>query len=472
MIQAGSPDGGAGHRDLHAYLDNHQNRRQGNKILHGYPPPLLWRERDIPVDRVMALRAATAVEAPKRLNVYVGLPYCLATEPDRCGFCIFPSEVYRSQSQLDDFLGSLRREGEMYRPYVEGAPLGSIYLGGGTANLLRASAYSGVLDLVRDVLGGVESDTEITLEGVPQLFTRDKLQAMREAGINRISIGAQQLGTEMIEISGRRQTAEQVLASIEWCHELGLPCSVDLIFGWPRQNVAHLVSDLETLAATGIGHLTLYELNLAGRTDFALRRAHELPSRAENLEMYRVARDMLVAAGFRQVTAYDWERRDAALPGAYRFEQSWHRPLAVDPEGAFHGFDMWGWGFAGVSSFQGVPGRPGWTYMNWTRVAEYAAILAAGRFPIERGYRYSESDLRLNTLFQMLQAMAVDLEEYRTLFGVDLVTEHEDLWQTLVERGWVEISDRHLRLVGDGAFHTPLIQGVLAREQRHHRGPA
>lgn len=454
------PSRSGGPQTAAAYIEQQRDRRQGNKVLHGYPPPLLWRELEVPVDEVVALGGGAA---DKRLNLYVATPYCLPTEPDRCGFCLFPSEIYRHRDQLDSYLGYLELEGELYREHLGDAALAAVYFGGGTANLYLADQYERLLDCVRGVFGPIPAGVEVTLEGIPQLFTYDKLRAMRDAGVNRVSIGVQQLADDLIALSGRRQTAAQVFRAIEECHRLGLPCSVDLIFGWPRQSVERMLADLEAVTTAGVGHLTHYELNLAGRTPFAEELRHELPSREENLRMYRVGRDFLLQAGYRQRTAYDWERVDAALPTGYRFESGWHEPLRQDAASRLTGLDMWGWGFAGVSSFLGTPQTPGWTYLNHRQVGDYFRDLDARRFPIERGFRFSAGALRLNVLFQMLHGIHVDRAAYRRLFDRDPFEEHAPVWRALAERGWLEVGEQRLSLIGDGVFHTPLIQSMLAK---------
>ena len=118
----------------------------------------------------------------------------------------------------------------MFRPHLVSAELANIYFGGGTSNLYNADQYAALMDLVRGVFE-IPSHIEVTLEGIPQTFTHEKLAAMKACGINRISMGVQQLDDNLIKLSGRKQKATQVFRTIESCQSLGLPASVDLIFG-------------------------------------------------------------------------------------------------------------------------------------------------------------------------------------------------------------------------------------------------
>ena len=468
-MSATTSQGIAGDQDrrlsARTYIETHRRRRHSNRVLHGHPAPLFWRERNISVPAIMAKRMTGLAGMPKRLNLYVATPYCLPTTPDRCGFCLFPSEVYQGRHQLDTYLRYLEREGEMYRRFLEGTALRSVYFGGGTSNLYRADQYSRLLELVHSLFPNVDGGTEVTLEGVPQLFTLEKLEAMRAGGVNRISIGVQQLADELIAMSGRKQKAAQVFQTIEWCHDLGLPVSVDLIFGWPRQTVDGMLRDLEAVVAAGVDHLTHYELNVGGRTDFSRNRSHELPSVEATLEMYRTARDFLGRKGYQQATTYDWERSDTQSPQLV-YEEEWRHRFSASPDGALMGSQTWGWGFAGISHFLGDRGNRGWTYMNHARVEGYFRSLDAGEFPVERAFHYThEADFRLTVLFQMLLSMVVDRALYAAVTGVDVVSELPDIWAALAEQGWVNITRARLELVGDGVFYTPLIQSLLARER-------
>jgi oxygen-independent coproporphyrinogen-3 oxidase len=442
---------------IEALLSKQVQHRQVNRVLHGHPGISLWDQRDVDVDAVLSTqRPPDRENAP--LKVYVATPYCLPTEPDRCGFCLFPSEEYRGGKQLDQYLGYLRREGEMYRRRFEAESPESIYFGGGTSNLYQSAQLVELMNIVRSVFPALQHDAEITLEGIPQTFTREKLETMKSVGINRISVGVQQFEDRLIKFSGRKQKKEHVIRVLEWCRELGLRTSIDLIFGWPTQTLDDMHRDLQLAVSLGVSHITHYELNVGGRTDFAINHAATLPSMQATLEMFRASREYLANAGYRQATTYDWERPDGTL----HFEESSRRALAVGGDGAF-GSDLFGWGFAAISSFAGTLETPGWTYMAPARVGEYFSAIDAGRFPVARGYHYAPDDLELNALYQALLGMAIDRRRYAAMFGGDVYEKYQPLWDVLVENGWLDLSAESLRLTGDGVFFTPTIQDLLSR---------
>ena len=448
---------------VHAFVEKHRRRRQSNKVLHGHPSPTHWLDLDIAMDEVLRTRAHANQEIPKQVNLYVGTPYCLPTEPDRCGFCLFPSEIYTGRRQLDEYLEYLEREGDMFRDHFAGARLASIYFGGGTANLYKADQYARLMDIVRGVFD-IPPQIEVTLEGIPQTFSHDKLLAMKQSGMTRISMGVQVLDDELIKASGRKQHADQVFQTLEWCEALGLPASVDLIFGWPKQTIERMVHDLEAIAATGVNHITHYELNVAGRTDFSRNRRDELPSTEENLEMYRIGKAVLEACGYTQATAYDFERRDADLTSSYLYEELFRRPFQSDENGPI-GFDAWGWGYAGISFFFGSPHSPGWAFMNQVRIDDYFRCIREHRFPVMRGFHYAHADLRLHLLFQELQGLAVDRAAYRRFFGLDVVEEHAAVWDAFEDLGWVAVSADRVSVRGDGVFYLPLLQNALGHDR-------
>lgn len=437
------------------YIETHIDRRQVNKIQHGFPSPRFWTERAVPVDEVLEDRRALCEQGHGSvINLYVGVPYCIRTAPGKCGYCLFPVEEFKGNSLLEAYFEYLQREAAMYREALEGQTLGAVYFGGGTSNLYKEPMYPKLMELVRELFPEISPQVDITLEGIPQLFSRGKIESIKASGMNRISMGVQQVNERLNSLSGRKQTTQHVTQAIEWAREFGLGCNVDLIFGWPQQTVATMVKDLETVVSWDVHDITHYELNVGGPTDFALNRYHELPSTLSNLEMYRAARDLLASHGYEQLTAYNFRKPGDPFGRAYE-------------EGVTHRFDSMdtvGLGYAAITFFGDVAldERRSWSYIGWRNLAEYKNALDAGAFPVECGFRHERADFELSMIFRNMLSLRLDRHTYREAFGGDVYEQFSPVWDALMEWDLVEVTEDELRLVGDGPFYTPMIQALLA----------
>lgn len=443
------------------FFETKLRQRQVNKVLHSFPSPRFWKG-----GTGTPLHARPPGLGAPSCELYVALPFCLTTEPAHCGYCLFPTEAYSGQDQLDVYLEYLAREGELYRERWTELQPRSIFIGGGTPNLLKAHQYPRLLGLIHDLLPALPAATPVTLEGIPQLFSREKLKVMAAHGVTRISMGAQQLDHQLSLLSGRKQQPKHVFQAVEWAAELGLGCNVDLIFGWPQQTLAHLERDLRDLMASGVEHITHYELNVGGATDFALNRREELPGPELVREMYHLARELLTAGGYEQLTPYDFQRKQSQEPG-FIYEEC---------RRTFGAHDVWGWGYAAISDFPDhhspnhrspddssdqTGQNGGSTFMNARTLSAYYAALDAGRLPTEVGYTRTPADLRLSLLFRNLQSLSVDRASYRANFGQDVLEEFPGIWQAAAELGFVTLHDDAIRLTSEGAYRVPLIQTAL-----------
>lgn len=438
------------------YIEDHVDKRQVNKIQHSFPSPRFWTETDVPVrDVIQDRRTIKSMGRGSVINLYVGVPYCIRTEPAKCGYCLFPVEEFVGNDALEDyFFNYLKKEAAMYREGLEGQTLGAVYFGGGTSNLYKAAMYPELMRLVRDLFPDISPQVDLTLEGLPQLFTREKIATIKECGMNRISVGVQQINERLNALSGRKQTTKHVRQTLEWAQEFGLACNFDLIFGWPQQTVSTMIEDLETVISWGVHDITHYELNVGGPTDFALNRFHELPSTLGNLEMYRASRDLLKSHGYEQITAYNW--RKPGDPAGRRYEEGVTRWVGT--------MDTVGLGYAAITFFGDVALGDGrnWSYINWRKLSEYKRAIDEGRFPVECGFRHDLEDFELSMVFRNLFGLELDRAAYREAFGGDVYDHFAGVWDALAEWDFVSITPDKIRLVGDGIFYTPLIQALLA----------
>ena len=440
------------------YIEKHLDKRQVNKIQHAFPSPRFWSETEVPVQSMLADRQKLhAMQRGAPVNLYLGVPYCIQTNPGKCGYCLFPVEHFTGNIDLETYFGYLKREAAMYKEALQDIPLGAVFFGGGTSNLYKEPKYFELMDLVRDLFPNIPEYVDITLEGIPQLFTREKIKAIKEAGMNRISMGVQQVNETLNSLSGRKQKTQHVIQTLEWAREFGLPANIDLIFGWPQQTIATMVKDLETAVGWGVYDITHYELNVGGPTDFALNRYHELPSTLSNLEMYRTSRDLLQSHGYEQVTAYNW--RKPGDPHSRPYEEGVTHRLDT--------MDTLGLGYAALTFFYDTALEDGrsWSFINSRNLVEYKAKVDAGHFPVERGFRHAREDFMISLIWRNLFGLELDRANFREAFGVDVYDLFEGVWQALEEVGFVEVTPEKIRLVGDGPFYTPLIQTLLAEKR-------
>src|SRR4051812_34673370 len=87
--------------EAQAFLDARVEGRQVNRILHGFPSPRFWQPGAISVPNAMRSRQDFHRNAQPPMDLYVGVPFCIRTDPDRCGYCLFPVEVFNGAGEMD-----------------------------------------------------------------------------------------------------------------------------------------------------------------------------------------------------------------------------------------------------------------------------------------------------------------------------------------------------------------------------------
>ena len=238
------------------------------------------------------------------LGIYFHVPFCAT----RCDFCAFYEQVPR-RSQIERYLAAMERA---WRDIpLDRAPT-TAFWGGGTPGLLTAKDLYRLGNLLLDRLE--QPLEEWTVEMAPATVKADKVAALRELGVNRISLGVQSFQPRLLEALGRRQSAGQVERAIDRLRTAGIGnLNLDLIIAIPGQQQADLLSDLHRAIALEPEHLSTYMLTF--EEDTALyHRLHQggLEAWAEEEEAaaYTVTCEVLAAAGYHQ-----YEIANHARPG-------------------------------------------------------------------------------------------------------------------------------------------------------------
>jgi oxygen-independent coproporphyrinogen-3 oxidase len=276
-------------------------------------------------------------------HLYVHVPFCA----HRCGYCDFVTVTGREDlhaAYVDALLAELELHG---RPAPE-----TVYVGGGTPSLLAD-------DQLARLLGTLSGAAEVTVECNPETVTPHKARMLREAGVTRISLGAQSFRPHLLETLERRADPDTVARAVGSLRAEGHEnLNLDLIFGVPGQSRDDLQAEIDAVLAHAPEHISWYELEAKPGTRFAVHHGAELARQAEALEEhYETVVAALRGAGYRW-----YETANFCRPG----RESRHNL------GYWLGHDYLGVGVGAVSTLGLVRRR------NRPRLRPYLAALAAG----------------------------------------------------------------------------------------------
>ena len=282
-------------------------------------------------------------------HLYVHLPFCAA----RCGYCDFVTLVGRGEDHgcyVDAVLRELELEGGRLADEVE-----TVFVGGGTPTFTRPAE-------LRRLLEALPAAEEVTVEANPETMTRELAALLREAGVTRVSLGAQSFEPRLLAILDRRAGPDDVRRAFYHLRDANFDnVSLDLIYGIPGQEPSDLERDLGEALALGPEHLSCYELEAKPGTRFTHAHGEELARQAESMEGYfELVVDTLTAAGYRwyETANFCREGRRARHNLAY-----------------WLGRDYLGLGIGAVSTVDGLRWR------NLPALPRYLAALANGQPP-------------------------------------------------------------------------------------------
>jgi oxygen-independent coproporphyrinogen-3 oxidase len=369
------------------------------------------------------------------LGVYVHFPFCSV----RCPYCDFAVDT-RAGIPHDIYADAVIAELGARRAWFEGAgPLVSIYFGGGTPGLWRPDALARVIAAVGAAFGAPEARArqalEITVEANPGELHQPHLAALRAAGVNRLSLGAQSFDDGLLRVLGRNHGAAATPAAVAAARAAGFSeLSLDLIFGVPGQTRDGWRRALDETIALAPEHVSAYALTIERGTAFgSLDRAGKLarPDDEAVARMFEDARAALGAAGLEpyEVSSY-------ARPG----HRARHNSLY------WSGAPYLGLG-ASTASFRPLADGSGWRFSNPRATDTY---LRAGDVVPRHVERRTRDDLENEAVWLGLRtADGVDRAAHARRYGRDPL-EGRAAAKACVEAGWLAVDDTRISLTALG----------------------
>lgn len=232
----------------------------------------------------------------KDLGIYVHIPFCL----QKCGYCDFVS-FCSTDEQREEYISALITEIEKLSPFAKERTISTVYIGGGTPTTLSNSQLSRILNSLHENFD-IKEDAEITVEANPETVTLKLMRSLKDAGVNRISLGVQAMQDKHLKAIGRIHDVKKVIEAYASCKIAGFNnINYDLIFALPNQSKNEFLDGLCDLLKLEPPHLSLYSLQLEEGTPlYADKNNLKFVSEDEERNIYYEAREILKASGLYQ----------------------------------------------------------------------------------------------------------------------------------------------------------------------------
>lgn len=372
------------------------------------------------------------------LGLYIHIPFCR----QRCDFCAFYLEIYR-ESRAEIFVQFLMQEIEQSGQHHVAAnrPIQSVYFGGGTPTVLTATQLTTILSKVHKHFT-LASDCEITVEAHPSTISKQGLGQLYQAGVTRMSFGAESMEDDDLARIGRPGAVSKTVTAITQARAAGFTnINLDVMYGLPGQSLESWQRTMARCLALAPTHLSCYALTVEANTKLAdniHRQRSQAPDEGLQIEMDEAAQRVLGNAGYER-----YEISNYARPG-----YACRHNLLYWTSGEYLGL--------GPSAQSYLDGT---RFGNVADLAVYETSLTANRLPIEDRARLSEEEqLRDAVIFGLRLIRGIPshrLRQHAENYG------HAAITAQLFAQQLIEEDGEHSRLSTRGRLQADTIAGQL-----------
>ena len=387
-----------------------------------------------------------------KVALYIHIPFCTRL----CYYCHYYKVFGAGQGLVESYLSALFKEIELYADIFGRLEAASVYIGGGTPSYLEPDQMKRLFHHIRRDLV-VLLGTEITFEMHPESVTRDRLEALRACGVNRISMGVESFDDEILTSENRGHTSDEAVRAYETIRHAGFDnINLDLIYGLRRQTVSVWEQNLAQIAELMPASMCAYYLRVKTSTPDAklyLAGADGFPSEEDLLLMHIMTCEAMKELEYDQPIV-DWFVRSAKHFHQYQ-DHNWRQTDRVP---------LLGLGASAYSYLGGVQ------YYNINDITKYIAQLKEGTLPVWKGEVLPPHERMRRTAVLGLK-MGIDRGEFASTYGVDFCKQFSATTEQLEKLGLLEITPQSVRLSYLGAlfadevcrkFYSPTVRKRMA----------
>ena len=235
-------------------------------------------------------------------SLYIGIPFC----PTRCLYCSFTSySIAQWKKDTDTYVEALCKELLAVSKMYKGKKLQTIYMGGGTPTSLEGYQLSKILNVVKKNFD-LSNLLELTVEaGRPDSITREKLEALKAAGVDRISINPQTMQQKTLDLIGRHHTIEDIFESYKLAREVGFEnINMDFIIGLNGEILEDVIDSFTKVKSFAPESITIHSLALKRAARLNTENKREIMDNDLILSMINTATDTCADLGLEPYYLY------------------------------------------------------------------------------------------------------------------------------------------------------------------------
>jgi len=420
----------------------------GNVFISNYPPYSFWTSEAVSA-------AESALEAPpiddRPLGIYVHIPFCRK----RCDFCYFKVYTDKNSKEIRRYLDAVVHECARYvaRPYVAGRKPRFVYFGGGTPSYLSADQLRWFFGELKRLLPWDEVE-EVAFECEPGTLSLPKIEALKEIGCTRLSLGVENFDPDILEWNNRAHRAKEIHRTYGYMRDVGFDqVNIDLIAGMVGETDENWERCIEQTLLMLPESVTIYQLEVPYNTTIYQRMKDQGVEIAPVADWATKRRWMDQAfsrmrdAGYHQSSGYTVCRGDTTF--VYR-------------DALWRGADMLG---LGVSSFSHMGGVH---FQNEHAFEPYVSRAEAGEQPIVRAYAPNAEEAMIREFVLQLKAGEVEASYFQEKFGVDVRERFAEQLAEHVRDGYMTLDGDHIRTTNEGLLRVDSLLPPFFLEQHQN----
>lgn len=407
--------------------------RAGNYFISNYPPFSFWSE-----DQARHVHEAYAEPhegTPPPLGLYHHIPFCRK----RCHFCYFRVYTDKNAAEIKHYLDCTVRELEMMasKPLIAGRKPKFVYFGGGTPSYLSPKQLAELTDRMKAILPWDEAE-EVAFECEPGTLNSKKVEAIKDIGVTRLSLGIENFDDRILEINGRAHRTKEIGRAYERAREVGFDqINIDLIAGMLEETEENWQRNIEKTLELRPDSVTIYQMEVPYNTGIYkdMKASGSLVAPIADWETKR----RWVKEAFAEL-----EKHGYHVGSGYTAVLNPERTKFIYRDALWGGADLLGVGVASFSHAKGVH------YQNLTEIDDYQNAIDAGKMPLKRALETTEEERMIREFILQMKLGHVTASYFREKFGVDILERFAEPLGHLQEDGDLQVENGEIKLSRDG----------------------